>query len=132
MEPYAFRCVKSGNGALAHFQTAVSTAVCAVLSSFSAAFFPFLFILQNKQANKHNEQDLGLEYLDLYLIHWPLSFKAGDEMFPKDENGAILYGDEHYTDTWRGVHAYKSLGCLSDAFVDVDACMLIVIRSRVV
>ena len=45
-------------------------------------------------------QDLGLEYLDLYLIHWPIGFKAGDSTFPKNPDGTIQYSDTPYLDTW--------------------------------
>ena len=34
--------------------------------------------------------DLGLAYLDLYLIHSPIAFKRGEETFPKTEDGKIL------------------------------------------
>src|ERR1700750_1427539 len=34
---------------------------------------------------------LGLDYLDLYLIHTPFAFQAGDEQDPRDQNGNILY-----------------------------------------
>jgi diketogulonate reductase-like aldo/keto reductase len=34
---------------------------------------------------------LGLNYLDLYLIHTPCAFQPGDEEDPRDENGNILY-----------------------------------------
>jgi len=44
---------------------------------------------------------LGLDYLDLYLIHTPFAFKPGDEQDPRDENGDVVY-DKGVTllDTW--------------------------------
>jgi alcohol dehydrogenase (NADP+) len=47
---------------------------------------------------------LRLDYLDLYLIHTPFAFQAGDEQDPRDENGNVLY-DEGVTllDTWRAM-----------------------------
>jgi len=40
---------------------------------------PFLF--------RRSLKDLGLEYLDLYLMHWPHAYKRGEEPFPVDEDG---------------------------------------------
>jgi alcohol dehydrogenase (NADP+) len=47
---------------------------------------------------------LGLDYLDLYLIHTPFAFQAGDEQDPRDENGKVIY-DQGVTllDTWRAM-----------------------------
>ncbi|WP_087751267.1 aldo/keto reductase [Paraburkholderia caledonica] len=47
---------------------------------------------------------LRLDYLDLYLIHTPFAFQAGDEQDPRDANGNVLY-DEGVTllDTWRAM-----------------------------
>ncbi|MFM0393798.1 aldo/keto reductase [Paraburkholderia phytofirmans] len=44
---------------------------------------------------------LGLDCLDLYLIHTPFAFKPGDEQDPRDENGDVIY-DKGVTllDTW--------------------------------
>jgi len=44
--------------------------------------------------------DLGTEYLDLYLIHWPHAFERGDNLFPKNEDGSIRYANYDYLDTW--------------------------------
>jgi alcohol dehydrogenase (NADP+) len=47
---------------------------------------------------------LGLDYLDLYLIHTPFAFQPGDEHDPRDENGHPIY-DRGVTllDTWRAM-----------------------------
>jgi diketogulonate reductase-like aldo/keto reductase len=47
---------------------------------------------------------LRLDYLDLYLIHTPFAFQAGDEQDPRDAKGNVLY-DEGVTllDTWRAM-----------------------------
>ena len=34
-------------------------------------------------------------------MHWPFALKAGDDLFPKDELGNIIFADAHYTETWK-------------------------------
>lgn len=46
-------------------------------------------------------KDLQLDYLDLYLIHWPIGFKAGNDPFPKNADGSIMYSDVHPLETWQ-------------------------------
>src|SRR3984957_16878473 len=47
---------------------------------------------------------LGLDYLDLYLIHTPFAFQPGDEQDPRDQNGNIVYDkDVTLLDTWRAM-----------------------------
>lgn len=42
---------------------------------------------------------LGVDYVDLYLMHWPVAFKDGDEKMPKDKDGNMILGDTDYVDT---------------------------------
>ena len=43
--------------------------------------------------------DLGVDYLDLYLMHSPVAFARG-EGWPKNEDGTFKFGDVHPTTTW--------------------------------
>ncbi|XP_070532976.1 aldose reductase-related protein 2-like [Ptychodera flava] len=56
-----------------------------------------------KPAFQKTLKDLGLEYLDLYLIHKPAPYKYVEgEMIPKDEDGNVLFDDSiDHADTWR-------------------------------
>lgn len=49
------------------------------------------------QALQDSLNDLGLDYVDLFLMHWPVAWKRGDEPFPK-ENGKAAVVDIDYVD----------------------------------
>ncbi|KAJ3013017.1 hypothetical protein HKX48_005969 [Thoreauomyces humboldtii] len=53
--------------------------------------------------------DLGLEYLDLYLIHWPYSFEPGNDLFPK-EDGKIKLDKTDITETWKEMEKLVDAG----------------------
>ncbi|EPQ31631.1 uncharacterized protein PFL1_00964 [Pseudozyma flocculosa PF-1] len=60
-------------------------------------------------------QELGLEYLDLYLIHWPTAFESSNptkELVPKSEDGkqAKLDLKTSIVDTWKAMVALKKTG----------------------
>jgi alcohol dehydrogenase (NADP+) len=54
---------------------------------------------------------LGLDYLDLYLIHTPFAFQAGDEQDPRDPGGNVIY-DRGVTllETWRAMESLVDRG----------------------
>ena len=37
--------------------------------------------------------DLGVNYLDLYLMHSPVAFVQGEGLFPKNEDGTFKFAD---------------------------------------
>ena len=58
-----------------------------------------------EQACKQTLSDLGLEYLDLYLMHWPIAWKnngkTGPEKLARNADGSVpLDNDLHPTKTW--------------------------------
>ncbi|RMJ25789.1 aldehyde reductase [Aspergillus sp. HF37] len=53
--------------------------------------------------------ELGLDYLDLYLVHWPVAFKAGDAYFPLVENSTVDGGDVAIDDSISIVDTWKAM-----------------------
>ncbi|CAH0770718.1 unnamed protein product [Bemisia tabaci] len=54
--------------------------------------------------------DLQLDYLDLYLIHWPQAYKDGEDLFPMDADSKRIYSDHGILDTWKGMEAVAKKG----------------------
>ncbi|XP_061200961.1 aldo-keto reductase family 1 member A1 isoform X1 [Neopsephotus bourkii] len=48
-------------------------------------------------------EDLKLNYLDLYLMHWPHAFERGDNLFPKNPDNTMRYDYTDYKDTWKAM-----------------------------
>lgn len=47
--------------------------------------------------------NLGLKYIDLVLIHYPVGFQEGENLWPVDSKGHIITSDIDYLETWRGL-----------------------------
>lgn len=62
------------------------------------------------KAYQQTLNDLGLEYLDLYLIHWPVAFKSGPEKFPQIADGTIAVEDTDFVETWKALEELKKAG----------------------
>lgn len=55
--------------------------------------------------------ELGIEYLDLYLMHWPVAFDApSGEMKPQDHGTVKLDLQTSVVDTWKAMIALKKTG----------------------
>src|ERR1700719_2442505 len=65
---------------------------------------------------------LGLNYLDLYLIHTPYAFQPGDEQDPRDQNGNVLYDhDVTLLDTWKALETLVDHGkCRAIGLSDIS------------
>ncbi|KAL4946671.1 hypothetical protein BDV06DRAFT_218137 [Aspergillus oleicola] len=55
-------------------------------------------------------KDLGTDYLDLYLMHWPCAFKPSDRWFPLDDNGVFQLADIDYVTTYKAMEKLLATG----------------------
>ncbi|XP_052801720.1 1,5-anhydro-D-fructose reductase-like [Mya arenaria] len=75
---------------------------------------------------KKSLDDLGVKYLDLYLIHWPMAYKEGEEFMPLDENGKVIFSDVDYVDTWKALEdcvdegLVRNIGCSNFSSVQIQ------------
>ncbi len=53
--------------------------------------------------------DLRLDYLDLYLIHWPVAFKNGTT-FPENSDGYLSLKEAPLVETWQAMQELQKMG----------------------
>lgn len=61
-------------------------------------------------ACKATVANLGINYVDLYLIHWPMGYKEDGAVFPFDDKGKVQYSTVDYVDTWPEMEKCVELG----------------------
>ena len=78
---------------------------------------------------------LGLDTVDLYLVHTPFAFKPGDDQDPRDPHGAVIYDDGvTLEETWAAMESLVDEGLtgaigLSD--IDVEGVKRIAQTARI-
>lgn len=59
-------------------------------------------------ALKQSLKDLKLDYLDLYLMHWPVAFKPGLQGFPENDEDFLSLDEVPLIETWEAMLEAKS------------------------
>ncbi|KAJ5610871.1 hypothetical protein N7510_007590 [Penicillium lagena] len=79
-----------------------------------------IFVTTKLWNNKHHPDDvagalqqslddLGMDYVDLYLMHWPVAWKRGEDLFPK-QNGKFIMENIDYIDTYKAMEKLLKTG----------------------
>ncbi|GAB1297890.1 3-alpha-hydroxysteroid dehydrogenase type 1 [Apodemus speciosus] len=55
-------------------------------------------------------KDAQLDYVDLYIIHFPMALQPGDTLFPRDEHGKVLAEVVDLCATWEAMEQCKDAG----------------------
>lgn len=70
-------------------------------------------------------KDLGMEYVDLYLMHWPSAFKSGPSLMPKVD-GKMQTAEIDYVDTYKAMEKLlkngktKAIGVSNFSFKEME------------
>lgn len=88
-----------------------------------------------KPALRASLSRLGLDAVDLYLVHTPFAFQVGDDQDPRDPHGAVIYDDGvTLEETWAAMETLVDEGLtraigLSD--IDAQATRAIIDTARI-
>lgn len=88
-----------------------------------------------KPALQASLRKLGLDSVDLYLVHTPFAFRPGDDQDPRHPHGAVVYDDGvTLAETWSSMEGLVDAGLsraigLSD--IDVDGTRDVIAGARI-
>lgn len=68
-------------------------------------------------ALKKTLSDLSLDYLDLYLMHWPIAFRPGLDGFPERDDDYLSTDEVPIIETWEAMLDAKKQGLIHHAGV---------------
>ncbi|XP_051007378.1 aldo-keto reductase family 1 member C21 isoform X4 [Acomys russatus] len=51
-----------------------------------------------------------LDYVDLYIMHYPMALKPGEDEFPVDEHGKLIFDTVDFCATWEAMEKCKDAG----------------------
>ncbi|NXC49690.1 AK1BA reductase, partial [Penelope pileata] len=63
-----------------------------------------------KEGCKRSLTALQLDNVDLFLMHFPMGFKAGEELMPEDDKGMSIPSDADFLDTWEAMEELVDCG----------------------
>ena len=88
-----------------------------------------------KPALRASLDRLGLDAVDLYLVHTPFAFKPGDDQDPRDPQGAIIYDDGvTLEETWAAMENLVDegfTGAIGLSDIDVEGVKRIAQTARI-
>ncbi|XP_036198129.1 aldo-keto reductase family 1 member C3-like isoform X1 [Myotis myotis] len=65
---------------------------------------------------------LQLSYVDLFLIHFPVALKPGEEILPKDTDGKLIFDAVDLCTTWEALEKCKEAGLVKSIGVSNFNC----------
>ncbi len=78
---------------------------------------------------------LGVDAVDLYLVHTPFAFEPGDDQDPRDVHGAVIYDDGvTLEETWAAMESLVDegfTGAIGLSDIDVDGAKRIADTARI-
>ena len=78
---------------------------------------------------------LGIDTVDLYLVHTPFAFKPGDDQDPRDPHGAVIYDDGvTLAETWAAMESLVDegfTGAIGLSDIDVEGARRIAGTARI-